>query len=33
MSNKKIQKWIVYVMVVAMLLSGLGMGLTMIMSM
>ncbi|MCZ2260133.1 stressosome-associated protein Prli42 [Sporosarcina sp. G11-34] len=31
MSNKKVQKWIVLVMVGAMLLSGLGMGLSMIM--
>lgn len=29
MTNKKTQKWIVYVMIGAMLLSGLGMGLSM----
>lgn len=29
MSNKNVQKWIVYVMIGAMLLSGLGMGLSM----
>ncbi len=29
MSNKKTQKWIVYIMIGAMLLSGLGMGLSM----
>ncbi len=31
MSNKKTQKWIVYIMIGAMLLSGLGMGLSMMM--
>ena len=30
MSNKKTQKFIVYIMVAAMLLSGLGMGLGML---
>lgn len=29
MANKKTQKWIVYIMIGAMLLSGLGMGLSM----
>ncbi|MDS9471132.1 MULTISPECIES: stressosome-associated protein Prli42 [Sporosarcina] len=29
MSNKNIQKWIVYIMIGLMLLSGLGMGLSM----
>ena len=29
MSNKNTQKWIVYIMIGAMLLSGLGMGLSM----
>lgn len=30
MSNKKVQKWIVLIMVVAMLVSGIGISLSMI---
>ncbi|WP_210468938.1 stressosome-associated protein Prli42 [Sporosarcina sp. 6E9] len=29
MANKNVRKWILYIMIAAMLLSGLGMGLSM----
>lgn len=32
MSNKKVRKWLVYIMIVAMLLSGIGMSLSMMLS-
>ena len=32
MGNKKLRKWLVYIMIIAMLLSGIGMSLSMLAS-